>query len=172
MLRIIGGILVIGGCSGFGLWHWSELEEALRSLRKLRELLEMLMSEIDYHKSTLPEACRQVGIRMDEPYKSHMIKLHELLNEESDVDFQTAWKQEIGVCLDGLPISKKEREMILGIAGKGGLSDYRMQLRTIEQYRDMIADSVKKREAEIQKQARMSVGLGVMGGIFLVLILL
>ncbi len=172
MLRIIGSLLIIGGCSGFGLRYRFELEEALRHLRKLRELLELLMSEINYHKSTLPEACRQVGMRMEEPYKSHMIKLHELLNEQSEMDFQSAWIQEMGECVEGLPISKKEKGLIMGIAGSSGLYDYRMQMRTIEQYRDMLDDSVRKRETEIQKQARLSIGLGVMGGFLLVLILL
>lgn len=172
MLRIIGGVLVIGGCSGLGLWYRWELGEGLGYLRKLREMLEMIMSEIDYHKSTLPEACRQAGLRMEEPFKSSMVKLHELLNGENEVDFQEAWKLEMGECLMGLPISAKEKEMVLGFAGGGSLSDYHMQIRTIEQYRDMLDSSIKKREAEIQKQGKMATGLGVMSGLLLVIILL
>lgn len=172
MLRIIGGILVIGGCSGLGIRYRLELGEGLRHLRKLRELLEMLMSEISYHKSTLPEACRQVGLRMEEPYKSRMIKLHELLNGESEMDFQEAWHRQMGECLSDVPISTKEKEMVLGVACNGSLSDYNMQVRTIEQYRDMIDSNIKKREGEIQKQGRMATGLGVMSGLLLVVILL
>lgn len=171
MLRIIGSILVIGGCSGLGMWYRMELVKGIEHLRKLRELLEMLMSEISYHKSTLPEACRQVGIRLGEPYRSRMIKIHGLLNGQSDMDFKTAWRQEMGACLSQMPISVKEKEMVLGFAENGSLSDYQMQIRTIEQYRDMIDNSVKKRETEIQKQGKMATGLGVMGGLLLVVIL-
>lgn len=172
MLRMLGGILIITGCSGLGLGYRRELWEGLKHLRKLRELFEMLMSEISYHKSTLPEACLRTALHMEEPYREKLIKLHELSNACGEVDFAAAWKQEMGECVAPLPLSAKEKELVLGFVSTEGLSDYHMQIRMIEQYRDMLEDNIKRREAEIQKQGRMAMGLGVMSGLLLVVIFL
>ncbi len=172
MLRVLGGLLVIGGCSGLGLWYRFELGEGLRHLLKIRELLELLMSEIDYRKSTLPEACRQVGLRLEEPFQSSLLRIYEQADSRGMEDFGSAWRQEMGSLVDGLPFSGKEKEMVLGFADSGSLSDCRMQIRVIEQYRDMIDSSARMREMQLQKQGRMATGLGIMSGLLLVVILL
>ncbi|MBQ7954416.1 MAG: stage III sporulation protein AB [Lachnospiraceae bacterium] len=172
MLRILGGILVLLGCSGLGFWYRWELNEGLKHMRQICKMLEMMMSEVNYHRSTLPECCRQVGKNMEEPYKSSLMKIYELMEGSKEQDFRAGWHQIMGECLKSLPISQKEKEMVLGFASEEGISDYHMQLRTIEQHRDMINSSVKKRECELQKQGRMAAGLGIMCGLLIVVILL
>jgi len=169
---MVGAILILAGCSGLGMVYKTELYEGLRHLRVLREMFEMMMSEISYRRSTLPECCRQIGKNMEEPYKSSLHRVYELSGLQNEMDFCTCWRQELNICLEKIPISSKEKEMVLGFVTNEGLSDYQMQLRSIEQYRDMIDSNIKKREAEVQKQGKMMTGLGIMSGLLLIVILL
>lgn len=172
MLRLIGIFLVIAGCSGMGLKFKSELGSGLWNMRYLRQLLEMMISEIRYNKSTLPECCRQVGKKMEEPYASTLQNIYELLQEYNGLSFAECWEQEMAKCLVRVPISKKERELVLGFASCGGLTENNMQIRAIEQYRDMIDSAIKKREESLSEQGRMATGLGIMSGLLLIIILL
>lgn len=172
MLRIIGALLIICGSTGLGLAYRSELYEGLRHMRLLRQMLEMIMSEIRYNKATLPECCRQVGKRMEEPYAGVLLDIYGILQEQSGGGFCECWQQEMGKCLAQIPISDREARMVLGFASCGALNDHDMQIRAIEQYRDMIADAVKKREEVLQQQGRMATGLGVLSGLLLVVLLI
>lgn len=172
MLRIIGAIFVMAGSSGLGFAYRHELYNAQKSLQYIRHILEMMISEVRYSKSTLPECCRQVGQKLDEPYRTAFLEIHRQLLEERSSSFVQCWEQEMGKCLGKLPISKREKEMVLAFAACGNMVDNGMQIRAIEQYRDMIDSTVKKRESVLAEQGRMAAGLGIMSGLLLTIVLL
>lgn len=171
MLRLVGALLIIGGCSGLGFYYRLQLYEGLKHMRLLRQMLEMIMSEIRYNKSTLPECCRQIGKKTEEPYASALLQIYETVNAKNGQGFAACWQSEMGRCLSELPITKKETDMVLGFATCGGLNDYSMQIRAIEQYRDMLNDGVKRREEALYKQGRAAACLGIMSGLLLVIVL-
>jgi len=41
------------------------------------EILEMMMSEIRYGKTTLPECCRRIGERQPDPFGSTFLQIYE-----------------------------------------------------------------------------------------------
>ncbi len=172
MLRLIGIILVIAGSSGFGFVCRNELYKGLWHLRYLRQLLEMLISEIRYNKATLPECCRQVGKKMEKPYGEVLLDIYEMLQEENGYSFSVCWENKMSECLAKIPISKKEKELVLGFASCVGLTENSMQIRAIEQYRDMIDSSISTRERTLKEQGRMVAGLGIMCGLLLTIVLL
>lgn len=172
MLKLIGAFMVIFGCSNMGFYYRRELQEGLHHMRVLRQILEMMMSEIRYNKSTLPECCRQAGKNVEEPYDEALVQIYRLMSSQSGYCFSECWQQEMGKCLSGLPISGKERQMALGLASCGSLNDCDMQIRAIEQYRDMIDSAVRKREEALHRQGKMAAGLGIMSGLLLVVILI
>lgn len=172
MLKLIGACMVIFGCSNIGFYYCRELREGLRHMRILRQILERMMGEIRYNKSTLPECCRQVGRTAEEPYDQALAGIYRLMNSQGGYCFSECWQQEMGKCLAGLPISGKERQMALGLASCGSLNDCAMQIRAIEQYRDMIDSAVRRREETLHRQGKMAAGLGIMSGLLLVVILI
>lgn len=172
MLRFLGAVFIIAGSSGIGFTYRHELHSGLKHLRFLRQILEMIISEIRYNKATLPECCRQVGMKSEEPYSSTLLEIYHMLNEERGLSFAECWEQEMGKCLAKLPVSKKEAQLVLGFASCGNMADNNMQIRAIEQYRDMIDSAVKKRESTLAEQGRMAAGLGIMSGLLLAIILL
>lgn len=172
MLKLIGAFMVIFGCSNIGFYYRRELREGLHHMRILRQILEMMMREIRYNKSTLPECCRQVGKNVEEPYDEVLAQIYRLMSSQSGYCFSECWQQEMGKCLSGLPISGKEKQMALGLASCGSLNDCDMQIRAIEQYRDMIECAVRRREETLHRQGKMAAGLGIMSGLLLVVILI
>lgn len=172
MMRFLGGVFIIAGCSGIGLWYRGQFYETVRHLRYMQCILELFISEVRYGKATLPECCRQVSEKVSWPYGQALLSVYEEMEKYDGGSFREKWKLHMGQALKKLPLTGPEKDIFLNFCECSGLSDNLMQIRAIEQYRDMLGSAVKNREGNLEKQGRLAAGLGVMGGLLLTVILL
>lgn len=171
MLRIVGAVLIIGGCSGIGFFYKKRFGVSLWHVRYMQQILERFMSEIRYGKATLPECCRQVGEKACEPYKTALLAIYEGVDSWDGAGFYERWQEYMGQALLEIPVTKEEKEIFLKFSTGCGFTDNQMQIRVIEQYKDMLATAVKNRENDLEKQGKMAAGLGIMSGLLLAVIL-
>lgn len=172
MLKFFGALLVILGCTGFGAACREEMKQVLFHTRCLLMILELLKSEIAYSKATLPEACRMIADRMEEPYRSSLFKIYEIMKTNRGLPFEKVWRQEMGKCLQTVLPGKKESELFLQFSHNTGFADNQMQIKALEQYCEMFAQSVRKQEESMENKARVVMSMGFISGIFLTIVLL
>ncbi len=172
MIRLLGGTLVILGCTALGIWHREQFGLRIQGLHTLEALLEMMMSQVRYHKATLPECCLLISPRMPSPYREALRSVYE---EAADVDggeFGPIFSEKMKECLERTPLGREEKELFLQFASCCGYQDAGMQLRSMEQYREQVDALAARLEGELRPKSRMAMGLGVMSGILLVILLL
>lgn len=172
MLKIIGAILLICGTTGFGLACRDEMNQILYHLRYLQNILELIKSEISYSKATLPEACKNVGKKVHEPYQSSLTTVCEVMKKNKGLTFDVVWKQEMGKCLKKLPLKKKEIDIFLDFSTCSGFPDNKMQVKALEQYYHLLGQSVKTMEESIENKSKVVMSMGLISGIFLTIVLL
>lgn len=172
MLRIIGAVFIITGCTGIGFWYRRRFHMALWHLRYMYRIAELFMSEIRYGKAALPECCRQVGTKAQAPYRDALLAIQEGMDGSDGICFADKWREEMGQALVEVPVTKEEKEVFLEFSACSGLADNQMQIRALEQHRDMLASFIKNRERNLEKQSRMAAGLGIMSGLLLAVILI
>lgn len=145
--------------------------EALRDLQRMQELL---ISEIRFGRATLPECCNHIAGHMPEPYRSCLIRIYERMREMSGIVFGQVFREEMKVCLETLPVTEGDRNCFLELFsdGDGGYEDGSMQIRTIEQSRELLQHTINGLERENAEKCRMAVGLGAMSGLLLLVILI
>ncbi len=61
MIKIIGAILVIIGCGGFGFHVANNYRKEEKSLRNLIDILEFMECELKFHLTSFPALCKQVA---------------------------------------------------------------------------------------------------------------
>lgn len=171
MQRILGAIFIIAGSTGIGFYYKQRFHTALWHLHYMKQVMERFISEIRYDKATLPECCRRVGERAQEPYGTAMLAVYEEMQKEFRGDFSGNWKKMMGKAVKDLPLTAEEKRPFLEFAENQGLTDNLMQIKILEQYKDMLDVHVKNREADLEKQGRMASGLGIMGGLLLTILL-
>lgn len=171
MLQIIGAICIVAGCSGMGFYYRGRFHTALWHLRYMKQILEMFMSEIRYDKATLPECCRRIGAVSKAPYGEALIHIYEAMQEDVGISFYETWKETMDKTLADLPLETEERRIFSELAENSGIADNLMQLKTLEQRRDLLDTYIKNREENLEKQCRMASGLGVMSGLLLAVLL-
>jgi stage III sporulation protein AB len=138
----------------------------------MSRIMEMMMSEIRYSKATLPECCRSIGERIQEPYRGAFLDVYRAMRENTGEEFGQVFRRRMEECLKTVPAQKKEKELFLRFAAESGFEDGDMQLSSIVQYQDLLKDLAAGLEREVGEKSRMALGLGAMGGLLLVIVLL
>lgn len=172
MLRFLGGIMIVSGCLGMGLWYRGRFVGRLQALRLLQRIQELLISEIRYGRATLPECCRQIAGRLPNPYKQYLLHIYDKMQENTGVIFGQVFSEYMGTCLEQLPIKEEDRKNFLCVFSDQGFQDEGMQIRSIEQSKELLEHTISKLEAENSEKCRMAVGLGAMSGLLIVIVLL
>jgi len=161
----------MGGCLGMGLWYKQYFMGRQEALHYLQRILEMLISEIRYGKATLPECCRQIAGRLPQPYNSCLEHIYKRMSENTGIMFAQVFREEMERCMKELPLVQADKKCFLDLFGENGFEDERMQIRSIEQCKELLESVSQRLERENAEKCRMAVGLGVMSGLLLVIIL-
>lgn len=95
------------------------------------------------------------------------------MREKSGAVFGQVFREEMKVCLEGLPLTEGDRNCFLELFAEagGGYQDESMQIRSIEQSRELLQHTISGLERENAEKCRMAVGLGAMSGLLLLVIL-
>ena len=135
-------------------------------------MLELFLSEIQYGKATMPEACVHIAEHMEEPLKEMLFKVSKLCFTEDKASFGEVFRNQMEDCLRKMQLKKEERELFLSPFREQGFLDETMQLNCFRSALSMLQDNISREEQELRQRCRMAVGLGAMSGILLVVILL
>lgn len=138
----------------------------------LSELLELLGSGIRYGRETLPECCGRAADRAPEEIGQAFQRVSDRMRENAGEGFREVFSEELTSALESLPLKEEDRQEFLRFAGSGSYADGQMQLRVLEQSREQLVRRKETLEQESADRCRMAVSLGVMSGLFLLLVLL
>lgn len=172
MLKLTGAILIIAGTAGLGLSCRQDLQNRLYHTKLIHTILELLESEISYSKASLPEACRMISHRMDEPYATGLYKVWEIMNSNQGLTFALVWKQEMGKCIREVSIGNMEKEIFLNFAEGNGYADNQMQLKILEKCRKTLDQAINVQEERMENKSKVVMSMGLIGGLFLTIVLL
>ena len=86
--------------------------------------------------------------------------------------FGQVFRETMEECLKGLPLTGEDKLNFLTLFSDNGFEDEGMQIRSIEQSKELLQQTIGRLEKENAEKCRMAVGLGAMSGLLLVIILL
>ena len=144
-LKWIGSMLVLFSAGGFGIWSAMQWRERLRLLEKLRQMIYFLKGEITYSHA------RQEGESLQE-----------------------IWRREVQVLSSPkirLPLTEEDLEQLAGLGEHLGYLDVDMQERTLGLYLEQLDISIEYLRTNQREKCRLYTSLGIMGGMFLVIVM-
>lgn len=172
MARLIGCILIAAGSMGLGFWYKQQIVGRLHHIRILISILDMMMSQVRYSKTMLAECCISLADRLEEPYRSTFAGIWEAFGESTGESYGELFRRSMEECLSKVPLGKEEKGLFLEFAASCGYEDAKMQLGSMEQYRERLKVLSEELGREVAEKGRMAVGLGSLGGLLLIIILL
>ena len=172
MQRFIGGVLILTATAGAGYVYGMELKSYLETMRYLRYVISLIKGEICYSGTPLQEVFAEVAKRFREPYRAWLRGMARELENRTESGFARTWNKCADRYLKPLRL-KYEHVILLKEPGTFLASLERDTLdRTLQIYLNRMDLEIEKLREGLAGKIRVGGCLGVMSGIFLIVILL
>lgn len=171
VLKIIGGGLVIVASSGLGFWMAQQWKLHLQMVEQLRKMIFLLKGEIIYANAPLEEAFYHVGKKAPGMLGDFFIKVSERIGNQQGEPFYTMWKEEIDKLGKTTCLSEKDKQELMGFGEHLGYLDSEMQERTILLYLEQLDLTIDYLREHQREKSRLYTSMGVMAGLFLVILM-
>lgn len=172
MQRVIGSMLILMATTFAGFLYSAELTKYLEKLLYIRHLVSMLKGEITYSHAPLGEVFGSAAARVKEPYRTWLRSMERQVEQCTEDGFAKIWNRSIDKHLESLhlkiehSIQLKELGIFLGQLDDDTLNG------TLQLYLNRLELEIEKIREGMASKKRLGKCLGVMGGIFLVVVLL
>lgn len=171
VLKLTGSLLVTCSCGALGLWKAAQWKEHLRMLEQLKKMMLMLRSEILYGHTPLGEALGHVGRKSEGPLGKLFEGAKERAGQQLGEPFYVIWKEEVEKRKKDMLLSEREIQELTGFGEHLGYLDLEMQEHTIALYLEQLDMSIEFYREHEREQSRLYTSLGIMGGLFLSIIM-
>lgn len=170
MLKLVGVLLILTGCTGVGLYTALRYLIRIHLLEELEQAMQFIYSEVEYAACDMVEimhmltvrgcACRPFWCRMEEA----------LLSCEGRLFYQ-CWKEYISD-IDGYSCLKAEELLLLQELGKNlGNMNREAQLHTICLFLERLHTILIQAKGEYKEKRKISGIVGITAGIFISVLL-
>lgn len=171
LLRILGAVLVIISCSGLGFYMSARYHEHLRTVEKLRKMIFLLKGEIIYANSPLTEAFERTGTKAGGEVGALFERVSARMLGQQGEPFYTIWQEEIDKLPKEVCLSGEDRQNLKGLGEHLGYLDKDMQERTLLLYLEQLDLTIDYLREHKQEKSRLYTSLGIMGGLFLTIVM-
>ena len=166
MQKIIGSIIVVAVCTVMGFEKSRELQLHLKELEELKKMFTILKGELQYTRAPFSEMFLKISKKIEGIYKEWLIHLSEDLEKRKMGTLQEAWKTTILKYLNESRLTVEEKEELRQIGNSLGYPE------TIELYLEQLEVSIQSTREELKTKKKLYQSMGIMCGIFLVIVLL
>ena len=172
MLDLLGGVLVIGGMTGFGFLYLEKGQRRVEELKRLAYLFKLLKSEITFKKQPLPFACRASGEKIREREGRILEAIAGDMEEGNGMNFREIWRSRWKEQLQLSMLSEYEKNKVLEFSSFVGYEEETLQENMMECQVEEFTLLAEKVRDELEKKKRVVLLLSSCTGILFVLILL
>ena len=167
VLKLTGSLLVTCSCGALGLWKAAQWKEHLKMMEQLKKMVLMLKREILYGHTPLGEAFGQVGRRTEGVLGELFRGTEERIGRGQGELFAVIWQEEVENRKQDMFLSDREIRELCAFGEHLGYLDLEMQEHTIALYLEQLDMSIGFYREHEREQSRLYTSLGIMGGLFL-----
>lgn len=171
MLKFVGVVCVVCGCSGIGWYAVSRYATRIRVLQELEQALQFLYGEISYSACDMVELMGKLSLRGG-AFESFWKGIQELLLQHRGQPFLTYWKSQLTQIHGYQHLTGEDRSFIEKIGSNLGNLDRQTQLDTIQLFQKRLERTIGQAVNEFHGKAKISMVLGVTVGLFLAILLI
>lgn len=160
-MKMLGAVLVIAACGGFGFLFAANYRREEKALRQLAAALDYMECELQYRLTPLPELCRQAGAECRSPISGIFLELALQLENQLSPDVSLCMRAAISRS-NGLPgLAKK---CLYKLGGSLGRFDLEGQLKGLEAVRADCRRELESLETNRAERLRSYQTLGLCAG--------
>ena len=171
MLRLVGALLLTAGAAGLGLCAAGQLGDRVRSLRSLVGGLEILMRELSFRRTSMPELMERTARQAGEPARYLFARCRDHLEELGERSFGQIWAGAVEAEPE-LLLTREERTVLVELGQVLGRYDADGQIAALERAEEGLKACLARAEEDRRRLGRVYTALGVGSGAMLAILLL
>ncbi|MFZ3577152.1 stage III sporulation protein SpoIIIAB [Virgibacillus sp. DJP39] len=167
----LGAVLFIGTTTWIGFEVSNRFRERPKLIRQLKNALQILEAEILYSQLSLRDAFASIAKQLPDPTKSFFESLAISLGEEK-TDLYRVWSEQVNVLDQTSAIGKNEQEILNQFGRTLGQHDFSQQQKHIQLAVHHLDRELEEARDNEFKYSKMAKSLGLLCGLFIVLLLI
>lgn len=166
MLKLIGSVFIITATTGIGFSKSKELQNHLNILEELKKLFCLLRSELQYTHAPFVEVFSKISTKTSTPYKEWLSNLSKRLMTKTRGTFWEIWSMSITEDLNETNLKEEELDELKNI---GKNMEY---IESLDLFIEQLEYRIRNTRESYRSKRKLCQSIGIMGGIFLVILLL
>lgn len=172
MVKMIGCFCIILASSFIGIRAATDLDAQYDELKYLQKIIYALQSEIQYHRAFLAEAFSNIAGFVKEPYNVWFRQLYYRLERKEEESLKSAWTETIDEYLIDAKLPKFQKDQLKELGNYLGSADVELQIKQMNHYREQLELATIEMREELENKKKICRCLGIVGGIFLAILLI
>lgn len=172
MIKIIGAILVLVSAYAIGSLLALQVKEQEKWLRDSKTALFLLLGELEYRQVPLPDALEIVGKRHGGYLAAFFQATSENLKKKEGISLQEVWRQQAVLFLKESPLTREQKEEFTELGVYFVEADRETRKNSLEFYLNRLEEDIVKLRKTGADKAYLCRTLGMLGGIFLLILVL
>ncbi len=171
-MKVAGSVVVIITGTYMGILFSRDIEKRYDELCDLRKSFIIIHADISYGSISLGEILEHVSRQALPIHSQWLQKLESNLREERNQTFAILWRDSIDACLDSSHMNKQEIQELIDVGTTMGNVDKNQQLSMLTLYLKRLELRIASLEQEKDKKQKLYRTLGMLGSVFVVVLLI
>ena len=170
--KAAGALLVFGSSCAIGWYMAERIRMRTEELRELERALLLLKGDIRYAKTALPEAIDKLARYHEGSFTEFFRSVSEAMLEYSGISLTEIWRGQAEELLKTTALNGRDREFVAGLGDILGVPDAMLQQNTLDLAVMRIREEINAASGKEKEKMYLCRALGVLGGLFLTILLL
>lgn len=170
--KLCGAILVLSGSVGVAYSFIKETQKQIQTLETIRRMMRLLQSEVSHRNLSLTEAFAAVSDRLPGVFGNFMTGVCDEWHRRAGTTLAVIWREKTYACLSDEAMKKNELSTLAEFGEQLGFQEREMQLTMLELYERQLQEDIARMTVKARETGRIYRLLGVMGGVFAIIILI
>ena len=172
MVKLVGAVLVLVSAYAMGSVLALRVKEQEKWLKEIKTTMFLLLGELEYRQMPLPEALEMIGKRHGGNLQTFFQVLSEELRKKEGFSLQEIWQQLAILALKDSPLSKQQKEEFAELGLYFTETDRETRKNSMEFYLNRLEEDIVSIRETGGEKAYLCRTLGMLGGIFLLILVL
>lgn len=172
MIKTVGAVLVLISAYAIGSLLALQVKEQEKWLKDMKTALFLLMGELEYRQVPLPDALELIGRRHKGRLSEFFRVLSEELKKKDGFTLTELWHRLAVPALRDCPLTKEQKEEFSELGICFAESDRETRRNSLDFYLNRLEEDIIKLRKTGAEKAYLCRTLGMLGGIFLLILVL
>lgn len=171
-IKLVGGILIITSTTGIGISYARGIKQRYKELRAIKQSVSRIRSDLEYGGASLEEIFRKIQGSCISEHKTFWQTLIEDTKKKGNSIFTDIWGSAVSSSLKYSSLLEEDKLEFRTLGDVLCMGDRKQQITMLNMYLESLDGRIRILEEEKDKKTKLYHSLGVVGGLFIITVLL